>query len=123
MLPGTFLDEMARNFDRGTRDAALRLYRACRHFPDMAEVLAMTLRNHRYPALVIWGGRDHYLLVAQAELQRKAFPDAKVVVLPESGHWPMIDNAPAVETAVTEFLRPLLTAGAAPADRPASAAH
>lgn len=39
------------------------------------------------------------------------FPGAEVVVLDDSGHWPMIDDPDAVERAVTGFLRRHVAAG------------
>jgi pimeloyl-ACP methyl ester carboxylesterase len=62
---------------------------------------------------VVWGARDPYLPVSLAERQREAFPEAEVVVLNDSGHWPFADNADAVGKAVEEFLR--RTVAAAPA--------
>ncbi|MBJ8347781.1 alpha/beta fold hydrolase [Antrihabitans sp. YC2-6] len=107
-LPADFIDHMAADFDADTRSSVLRLYRACKHIPEASEMLGLALAHHNFPALVIWGGRDHFLPAKHAAEQREAFPSAKVVVLAESGHWPMIDNPVATEQEVVDFLAPML---------------
>jgi pimeloyl-ACP methyl ester carboxylesterase len=62
-------------------------------------------RERDPPALVVWGRRDPYLKVEQAERQRRAFPSAEVVVLDGSGHWPMLDDPDAVARVVVPFLQ------------------
>ncbi|WP_328499715.1 alpha/beta hydrolase [Streptomyces sp. NBC_00457] len=103
-LPREFMDRMYDDFDRRTRRAVLRLYRAT----DAAAAtgpLSAVLRPLRRPALVIWGAHDPYLPVAQAEIQRRTFPDAELVILDESGHWPFMDAPEAVAAAVTKFVQ------------------
>ncbi|MGY1692050.1 alpha/beta fold hydrolase [Geodermatophilus sp. SYSU D01105] len=104
-LPSDAVDRMYRSSkDRATQRAVLRLYRAT----DMAAVcedLHRRLQGIDRPVLVVWGGRDPYLPVEYAERQRETFPQARVVVLAESGHWPMLDDPVGVEQAVLPFLR------------------
>ena len=57
------------------------------------------------PALVVWGAPDPYLPVSMAEQQRSAFPEAEVVILEDSGHWPFADDPDAVGRPVEAFLR------------------
>ncbi|MFI5028520.1 MAG: alpha/beta fold hydrolase [Solirubrobacterales bacterium] len=90
------------NKDRGTQRAILRLYRASP--PSAIEALGPVLRQLNRPTLVLWGRHDPYIKVEQAERQKLAFPDAEVVVLEESGHWPMWDAPEEVEAAVVPFL-------------------
>jgi pimeloyl-ACP methyl ester carboxylesterase len=40
-----------------------------------------------------------------AERQREVFPRAEVSILPDSGHWPFVDNADAVAGKIVPFLR------------------
>lgn len=65
------------------------------------------------PTLVIWGARDPYLPVTLAEVQKQFFEVEQVLLLDDSGHWPMIDNPGAVRQAVVSFIGvgcpPLLT--------------
>lgn len=107
-LPADFLAHMAKDFDVDTRDAVLRLYRASHHLAEFGEALAYVLRTQDIPALVIWGDRDHLLPVKHARQQLAAFPSARLLILKKAGHWPMITHAAETETAVTDFLRPLL---------------
>jgi pimeloyl-ACP methyl ester carboxylesterase len=89
--------------DKGTRRAVLRLYRNTPIAPHV-EAVAPALREHPRPALVVWGAKDPYLKVRLAERQREVFPDARVTILPDSGHWPLADAPAAVAAAVVPFL-------------------
>ena len=104
-LPKPFVDRMYDDFDQGTKQAVLRLYRATDNPGQMAQELARTLRPLNRPALVVWGKRDPYIHVRYAERQRRVFPDARVVILERSGHWPFADDPVAVANAVVPFLR------------------
>jgi pimeloyl-ACP methyl ester carboxylesterase len=109
-LPREFVDRMYDDFDRGTRRAVLRLYRSTEP-AEGAERLATLLRPLGRPALVVWGVHDPYVPVSLAERQREVFPDAEIVLLEESGHWPFADDPEAVEAAVIPFLRRQLQFG------------
>jgi pimeloyl-ACP methyl ester carboxylesterase len=99
---GDHLFELYR--DKGTRRAVLALYRNTPVAPHVAAV-APALREHPRPTLVVWGAKDPYLKVRLAERQREVFRDARVTILPESGHWPLADDPAAVAAAVLPFLR------------------
>jgi pimeloyl-ACP methyl ester carboxylesterase len=111
-LPDAYVDEMYANFDAGTRRAVLKLYRATGDVGAMGERLAAVLQRRRLPALVVWGARDPYVPVRFAEVQREYFAVDRVVMLDDSGHWPMIDNPQAVREAVVPFLRAQVANGA-----------
>jgi pimeloyl-ACP methyl ester carboxylesterase len=83
------------------RRAMLRFYRARLE----GNRIAAALRPHDHPALVVWGAHDRFTRVEQAERQRESFPSADIVVLPESGHYPHLEDPPAVAAAVIPFLR------------------
>ena len=107
--PGTFptaygdhLYELYR--DKGTRRAVLQLYRNTPIAPHVAAI-APVLREHPRPTLVVWGAKDPYLKVRLAERQREVFRDARVTILPGSGHWPLADDPAGVVAAVLPFLR------------------
>lgn len=104
-LPTEFVDQMFDDYDRGTRRAVLKLYRATSHPGPLSEELARALRPLARPALVVWGKHDPYISVTYAERQREAFPTARVVVLERSGHWPFADDPSGVARAVLPFLR------------------
>jgi pimeloyl-ACP methyl ester carboxylesterase len=96
------------NKDKGTQRAILRLYRASP--PSALEPLGPPLREMNRPTLVVWGAHDPYIKVEYAERQRETFPDAEVVVLEESGHWPMWDAPEEMEAAIVPFLAKQLSA-------------
>ncbi len=102
-LPPDFVDRMYDDFDTPTRKAVLKLYRAS---PSSAmEQLSAGLRALDRPALVVWGAKDPYIPVEQADLQLRTFPSAEVHVLDDSGHWPFIDNPERTRELVVPFLR------------------
>ena len=68
------------------------------------ERLSEALRPLDRPALVLWGRRDPYIPVNNAERQRAAFPRAEIRVLERSGHWPFVDDPATVTAALTGFL-------------------
>ena len=103
-LPRAFLDRMYDHYDRRTRRAVLRLYRATDDPSALSAQVIERLRPHDVPALVIWGEHDAYLPASYAVRQREAFPSADVHVLPTSGHWPFVDAAPVVERLLVDFL-------------------
>ncbi len=119
-LPPAFVDQMYDDYDRGTRRAVLRLYRATGAPGRGAEALAAALRPLDRPALVVWGAGDPFIPIEQAERQREVFPRAEVVVLPDSGHWPYADDPERVAAAVVPFLRREL-GGADPSRSPVRA--
>jgi pimeloyl-ACP methyl ester carboxylesterase len=94
---------MYENYDKSTRKAVLKLYRSADNLGT--EELAAELSPHRFPALVVWGAADPYVPVKYAEMQRQYFAVDRVVILQDSGHWPMIDNPVAVRDAVIPFLK------------------
>ena len=103
-LPREFVDQMYDHFDRRTRRAVLRLYRATPDPGAMSESLIELFHSRDIPALVIWGEDDAYLPYSFAHRQREAFPSADVHVLPASGHWPYVDAPETVERLFAEFL-------------------
>jgi pimeloyl-ACP methyl ester carboxylesterase len=86
-----------------TKRAVLKLYRATP--PDGFEALYSTLRELDRPALVIWGSRDPYLPVEQAELQRRSFPTSQVEVIEGAGHWVFWEEPEEVASLVLPFVR------------------
>jgi pimeloyl-ACP methyl ester carboxylesterase len=104
-LPRPFVDRMARNFDRGTQRAVLRLYRSTSEFHTFSRLVAGSLGPLDLPVLVVWGRHDPYLPVRYAECQRNVFPRAQIVVLDDSGHWPYADDPDEVARILVGFLR------------------
>ena len=107
-LPDEFVDRMYDDYDRATRCAALRFYRSGFENPNRGREHAADLRRNPRPALVIWGEEDPYVPPEHAERQRQAFPDARIELIPDSGHWPFVDSAARVRELIVPFLRPSL---------------
>jgi pimeloyl-ACP methyl ester carboxylesterase len=103
-LPAEFLKGMGSHYDRRTKRAVLKLYRATDDPGAVGEGLAAVMAPRDLPALVIWGEEDAYLPVEYAERQRDIFPSADVHVLPNSGHWPFADSPETVERLLIEYL-------------------
>ncbi|HWX73902.1 MAG TPA: alpha/beta hydrolase, partial [Solirubrobacteraceae bacterium] len=104
-LPPEFVDKMYDDFDRGTRRAVLALYRATPDPGEAAATVGAALARLHKPALVVWGGKDQFAPADYAERQREFFDVQQVVVLPDSGHWPFIDDPDAVREPLLGFLR------------------
>lgn len=103
-LPRPFLDRMYDQYDRRTRRAVLKLYRATDDPGAAATEFTALMAPRDIPALVIWGERDAYLPASFAARQRDPFPSADVHVLAASGHWPFVDAPETVERLLVEFL-------------------
>jgi pimeloyl-ACP methyl ester carboxylesterase len=114
-LPREFVETMYDHYDRRTRRAVLKLYRATPDPGGMSENLIGLLAPRQIPALVIWGEHDAYLPASYAHEQEKAFPSADVHVLAASGHWPFADAPETVERLLVEFLARVATPASEPA--------
>jgi pimeloyl-ACP methyl ester carboxylesterase len=110
-LPRDFADRMYDDFDRDTRRAVLRLYRSAVDIATPSRRLAAALRPLNRPALVLWGAHDPYLPKALARQQQETFPNAEVVILDDSGHWPFVDAPDRCGDLVADFLQRVRTAG------------
>lgn len=103
-LPRPFVDAMYDHYDRRTRKAVLKLYRATPDPGSAGVGLAALIAPRDVPSLVIWGEHDAYIRAEYAYRQRDVFPSAAVHVLPVSGHWPFADAPDTVERLLLEFL-------------------
>lgn len=112
-LPVAFTDRMYNDMDWGTKRAILKLYRATSDLDNRSQALAKMLAPLNPPTLVVWGAADPYLPVRYAQEQAETFTKARVVVLPNSGHFPFADDPQAVTEAVVPFLRQQFAGGEA----------
>jgi pimeloyl-ACP methyl ester carboxylesterase len=106
-LPRWYVERLWEDYDRRTRTAVMRMYRSAP--PTGFERLAPVFSQLDVPALVLWGRHDPACPVEQAELQRRSFPSANVVVLEDSGHWPFIDDREGAASHIIPFLERQLT--------------
>ncbi len=104
-LPPEFVDKMYDEYDRGTRRAVLKLYRATSDPGETARELGAAMKELHKPALVVWGAKDPFIGVEFAERQREFFDVQDVAILPDSGHWPFQDDPQAVAQVLLPFLR------------------
>jgi len=102
-LPREIIDRWRREYDFGSRRAMLRFYHASP--PAAMGAIAPDLRRLDRPALVIWGARNRYVPVEQAEKQRQSFPSADVVVLDHCGHYAQLEKPDQVAGHVLPFLK------------------
>ena len=64
------------------------------------------------PVLLIWGAQDRITPVAQGRRLQGAFPDARLAVLPGSGHLPQLEDTGPFNEALVGWLRALPPADA-----------
>ncbi len=55
--------------------------------------LAERLSHINAPALIVWGDQDRVLHVSCADLFRQGIKNSEVMVIPGSGHMPLVENA------------------------------
>lgn len=103
-FPKAFVDRMFDDTDAGSKRAILKLYRDTSDVSGLTMALGERLKPLRLPALVIWGEGDKYLPVRYAHSQAEYFA-AQVHLLPNTGHWPMIDEPVRVRELVVPFLK------------------
>ena len=65
--------------------------------------LARWLHRIRVPALVLWGADDRLRPTAQSEAWRALLPDARVKIVPATGHL-VLEETPSAAGLVTDFL-------------------
>ncbi|HEY2603818.1 MAG TPA: alpha/beta hydrolase [Thermoleophilaceae bacterium] len=104
-LPPAFVDQMYDNYDRGTRRAVLKLYRATPDPGDAAAEMGKAIKALNKPALAVWGMADPFLPGKYADQQREFFDVKDVVKIEGAGHWVFQDSPEAVRDAVIPFLR------------------
>jgi haloalkane dehalogenase len=81
--PGTFPAVLSL-----TSDLHATLQANTQRIPDLK-------RFHR-PVRIIFGVQDPYLNTGVAQSLHEALPTSELSLLPEKGHWPQLDGAPAV---------------------------
>jgi pimeloyl-ACP methyl ester carboxylesterase len=112
VMPPEFIDRMYDDFDRGTRRAVLKLYRATPLPYPPAQGWVDALAEADRPALIVWGENDPFLSTRRIEDLKEPFPSADAISLEGSGHFPYADNPTGTAEAVVPFLRAQLRAGA-----------
>ena len=102
-LPGSVLDRWRHEYDWASRRAIRRFYRSA---PTTTTSLVVdALRRLDRPALVLWGARNRFVPARHAEDQRRSFPHAQIVVLPDEGHYAHLRAPQVVAAQLLPFLR------------------
>ena len=107
-----FVEEVEAALDRpGTTAAALAAVRGQR-FEDVED----QYRTIRQPVLLLWGREDRVTHLSYGERLVSELPNAKLMVYPRCGHFPMIEAAaPSTHDLVAFLDAPLPSAAPAPA--------
>lgn len=74
---------------------------------DNVEARAQVVAEHDIPTLIVWGTEDKVLKPETAELMVELMPNAKVIMMPEVGHVPMIEAVKDTASAYIEFRQQL----------------
>ncbi len=104
------VDEVEAALDRpGTVAAALAAVRGQRYVD-----LQRRYRTIKAPAILLWGREDAVTRLRFGERLSKELPNAKLVVYPQCGHFPMIEAKNASTEDLVTFLEPELAPVVAP---------
>ncbi|MEO6027155.1 MAG: alpha/beta hydrolase [Candidatus Binatia bacterium] len=79
---------------------ALRFSRECR-----TGAIASRLGDIRVPTLLVWGANDRITPRDLAERFQGALADAELVIIPDAGHAPMLEQPAAFAAATSSWLR------------------
>ncbi len=99
-LPHSLRHELAR---RAVADFALHT-RIFREFGRESPTLEARYAAIRAPTLIVWGSEDRILSPAAAPVMAALIPRSEVVVMPDTGHLPMIERPRAVAVRYLRFL-------------------
>jgi pimeloyl-ACP methyl ester carboxylesterase len=118
--PRKITEELAENVEDqlsrpGTRAAALAAIRGQR-FGEVED----RYRTIDKPVLLLWGREDRVTTLEVGERLSKDLPNAKLVVYPQCGHFPMIEAASPSTRDLVEFLRPAAAPAPATIEAPAA---
>lgn len=98
-LPKPVLREVAKRAIAGSAKSAKIFAEMQTNDPPLEARLAQI----KAPALIIWGDQDRVLHVSCADVFRQGIHSSEVLLLPGSGHMPLIENARQCATAWLAF--------------------
>ena len=99
-VPEELIAGVERALDRpGTKAAALAAARGQRFSEWQAEYSKITI-----PTLLLWGREDHVTTLAVGEQLSRQLPNARLVVYPRCGHFPMLEAAAASTAELVKFI-------------------
>jgi pimeloyl-ACP methyl ester carboxylesterase len=94
-------DEEALEIARDRQSAGYFTWKPYMHNPGLRK----WLHRVRVPTLVIWGGNDGFVPPAHAAKLAAALPDAAARVIAGAGHYPQIEQADTVASAIIDFAK------------------
>lgn len=71
----------------------------------LAEDLSGFLIKIKQKTLIIWGKKDKLVPVMYAYMMKEKILNSKLIILPDSGHSPHLDNTEKLAEIITDFLR------------------
>jgi len=99
-LPKSVFRLLAAHTIRGSAKSARIFAEMQSNDPTLEERLSRI----KAPALIIWGEKDRVLQVSCADIFRQGIKNSELLVLPGSGHMPLIENARECATAWLKFV-------------------
>jgi len=94
----------------GAREAFLQTVKAGLNWrgvrPEILAAIDAALPTITIPVLIIWGRQDKILPVRQARSALERLPKARLNLLDECGHFPMLEHPHVFNALVREFLTP-----------------
>jgi pimeloyl-ACP methyl ester carboxylesterase len=110
MLDHVTSDERAKKLEQSLQDASMRRV-ALGGDPKKIASPALMLEDFgaavdrvRTPALLIWGGNDRVAPIRTAKALMGRLPDARLVLIPQAGHTPMLEQPEQFNRIVMEEL-------------------
>lgn len=82
-----------------------RHYRQVWDIVNLYDRALVEIRVPAVPTLVIWGEEDGIFAIADAPRVQEHLPGSRLVVLPDTGHLPMLENPSETAARYLEFLR------------------
>lgn len=92
---------------KAVENAAFNRYIFDAYKLDRSAGLEPVLADIRQPVLIIWGEFDRVLEVSSIDVMKPLLPQARVVIMKETGHIPMIERPTETAELYIEFLKGL----------------
>lgn len=108
LSPDTWTLDWALLSRPGNVDVQLDLFADYRTNVDLYPEFQRFFREHRPPALVVWGTRDPFFTVAGARAYARDLPDAEVYLL-DAGHFALETSGPQIARLMRDFLSRVLS--------------
>ena len=82
--------------------AGYAVYGTSRNPSNSSDIRGITSITN--PVLVIWGRQDNLIPVAHADIAAKGFPNVRVQIIDNCGHFPMLEHASEFNRLLLDFL-------------------